>query len=101
MRKFFRVLGWLLVLGFLVRIYFDFAGTVLEDRDFRMAEVGQVWANMHRESLLALQPGVERYLSPAIWENAIFPVLQTPLAPIVLIFAILFLIAGAGSPKLR
>lgn len=101
MRKTFKVLGYLFVGLALLRVWFDFEATTLQDRGFRLMETGTVWAKVHRESLLALQPAVERYLSPAIWEIGIQPLLLTPLAPILMVIGIFFLIAGAGAPKLR
>lgn len=103
MRKTFRVLSYVLFVAAFVRLYFDFEATVLQDRAFRMFDTGEIWASIHRESLLGLQPGVERYLpsGPWIWENLVFPVLQTPLFPIMIGFAILFWIAGRGEPQLR
>lgn len=101
MRKTFKAIGYIFMLLAAIRIWFDFSGTVLQDRAFRMAETGAVWAGFHRESLLGLQPGVERYLAPWIWENVIAPVLYTPLAPILVVLGIFFLIAGAAAPKLR
>ena len=101
MRKTFRVLSYLFFIAAAVRLWFDFSSTTLKDRKFSMYETGRVWAEFHRDSLLALQPGVERYLSPAIWEWGISPILQAPLFPILVVFGIFFRIAGMGAPKLR
>lgn len=101
MRKTFKAIGYIFMLLAAIRIWFDFSTTVLQDREFRMLQAGSVWANFHRDSLLGLQPGVERYLTPWIWEVIISPILQTPLAPILVVFGIFFLIAGAAAPKLR
>ena len=49
--------------------------------DFEFQPIGQVWFDFDRDSLLGLQPGVERYLTPVIWENLIGPMLLWPLAP--------------------
>lgn len=101
MRKTFKAIGYIFMAVALLRVWFDFSATTLQDREFRLAEAGAVWAGFHRESLLGLQPGVERYLAPWVWESVIAPVLYTPLAPILAVLGVFFLIAGAAAPKLR
>ncbi len=39
---------------------------------------GQQWFALHAPSLQVLQPAVQRYLHPAIWDFGIQPVLETP-----------------------
>jgi hypothetical protein len=34
-----------------------------------IAPLGQRWFELHRESLLLLQPAVERYLFPSLWSG--------------------------------
>lgn len=101
MRKMFKAMGYGFMALAALRVWFDISATAFKGRDFGLADTGAIWAGFHRESLLALQPAVERYMSPWIWENMITPLLLTPLAPILLVFGIFFLIAGAGPPKLR
>ena len=36
---------------------------------WRIAPLGQRWLELHRESLLLLQPAVERYLFPGLWSG--------------------------------
>ena len=97
----FRLLGLLFGMAFFIRVFFDFQYTVMQGRSFRLIETGQVWRSIHKDSLLQLQPAVERYLSPSIWESVSFPVLTAPLAPLLAILSIFFLIAGARKPVLR
>ena len=49
--------------------------------------VGALWVWLHRDSLLLLQPAVERHLSPALWDHAIQPVLESPAALVLLVLA--------------
>jgi hypothetical protein len=49
--------------------------------------VGALWASLHRDSLLLLQPAVERHLSPALWDHAIQPLLESPAAIVLLAVA--------------
>ena len=43
--------------------------------------LGKIWFELHRNSLLLLQPGIERYLPPWLWNGVIQPLLERP--PIV------------------
>jgi len=45
---------------------------------FELHPFGQWWAWIHRDSLLLLQPAVERHLSPALWDPGIQTVLEWP-----------------------
>jgi hypothetical protein len=59
--------------------------TLLETGDFDPAPLGQIWADLHRDSLLLLEPGIVRHAHPALWEWIVFPLLQ---APATLVFAV-------------
>lgn len=48
------------------------------DQGFRLHALGNLWAAIHRDSLLLLQPAVERHLSVWLWERIVFPLLQAP-----------------------
>lgn len=55
-----------------------------QDGLFPFAPIGEIWARIDRESLLLLQPGIERYISPALWSDVIFPILTWPATPVLL-----------------
>jgi hypothetical protein len=40
--------------------------------------LGQIWREQDKDSLLLLQPAVERYIHPWLWEKAMFPLLLQP-----------------------
>ncbi|MGH6930219.1 MAG: hypothetical protein ACREEV_18015 [Dongiaceae bacterium] len=44
---------------------------------WKIAPLGQRWFELHRDSLLLLQPAVERYLFPGLW-SAIQWILERP-----------------------
>jgi hypothetical protein len=44
---------------------------------WKIAPLGQRWFELHKDSLLLLQPAVERYLFPGLW-SAIQWVLERP-----------------------
>ena len=75
-----RILAAFFMLAAAARAYYDWQLSKLNETDFAFLPIGQVWFNFDRGTLLGLQPGVERYLSPVIWENAIGPMLLWPMA---------------------
>ncbi|MEM8793573.1 MAG: hypothetical protein AAGE80_18285 [Pseudomonadota bacterium] len=56
---------------------------------FELRALGWWWAEIHRDSLLLLQPAVERYLLPEIWDPGIQTLLQWPAAPQLLLLGLL------------
>jgi hypothetical protein len=38
--------------------------------------LGKVWFDFHKNSLLLLQPGIERYLHPWLWGGIVQPLLE-------------------------
>ena len=56
---------------------------------FELRALGWWWAEIHRDSLLLLQPAVERYLTPAIWDPGIQTLLEWPAAPQVIVLGVL------------
>lgn len=55
-------------------------GSGLMAGDVRLAALGEWWAWIHRDSLLLLQPAVERHISPALWDPGIQTLLEWPAA---------------------
>lgn len=89
-----RIIAILFFLAGAARVFFDWRETISVAEPFRFAEVGTVWANIHFGSLQVLQPAIERYIGPWLWESIIFPVLLAPLAPILFGFAAVFWFFG-------
>ena len=40
--------------------------------------LGKVWFEVHKNSLLLLQPAIERYLHPWLWGSIVQPLLERP-----------------------
>lgn len=40
--------------------------------------LGKIWFELHKNSLLLLQPGIERYLHPWLWGGVVQPLLERP-----------------------
>ena len=65
--RIFRLIGWFLVafaLVLLAREAYFWATTGSWD----LLPAGQLWFNIHKDSLLLAQPAIERYLTPALWD---------------------------------
>jgi hypothetical protein len=96
-----RVLGWGL-LGFALWLCAGDGLALLETGLFDPTPLGQVWADIDRDSLLLLEPGIVRHVHPALWEWVVFPLLQAPAA---LVFAVLglalALAARSRTPRRR
>jgi len=50
----------------------------LSDGSLTLLPLGELWFNLSPGSLNALQAGVERYVSVALWDSVITPMLQAP-----------------------
>jgi hypothetical protein len=62
-----RLIGWLLVviaLALLAREAYFWLATGSWD----VLAAGQLWFTIHKDSLLLVQPAIERYLTPALWD---------------------------------
>lgn len=74
------VLVLLAVLAFLV------AGAALAAEIWSLAAggklfarpLGKLWFDAHKDSLLLLQPAIERYLTPWLWSAIVQPLLERP-----------------------
>ncbi len=75
-----RLLAVLFLALAALRAFFDWQLANLNETAFEFLPIGQVWFDFDRGTLLGLQPGIERYLSPVIWENAVGPMLLWPMA---------------------
>ena len=85
-----RFLGLLFLVAAALRTYFDWQSATNANETFVFQPIGQVWFDFNSNSLLALQPAIERYLSPVIWEKIIGPMLLWPMAPTLFGAAIVF-----------
>jgi hypothetical protein len=54
--------------------------------------LGQIWREYHKDSLLLIQPAVERYLHPWLWQSVLFPLLLLPPLAAAGVFAVLGLV---------
>jgi hypothetical protein len=96
----FRFVGLLcLALAFIFLVY---DGTKwIADRQFFVSSVGSTWSNVHQNSLVALQPLVERYLGPSFWQSVVQPYfLEQPAWLVLGIVGALLILLGRKKRKL-
>ena len=71
------VIGWLLVAGALAVAVRE-AMIWMQSGAWAPIAAGQLWFDIHRDSLQLAQPAIERYILPALWDPVILTVLQWP-----------------------
>ena len=76
----FRVLSILFLALGLIVVAVDLYSSLSVDGTPRLAALGEWWARIDRDSLLILQPAVERHISPVLWDPGIQTLLEWPLA---------------------
>jgi hypothetical protein len=98
-RFLFRFVGLLLLAAAFVILVYDGAKSIV-DQGLRVSTVVDIWANIHQNSLLALQPLVERFVGPRVWQAIVQRYLLDQPASLVLaiIAAILILLGRKKKP---
>lgn len=96
-----RLIAILFFIGALISVYFDWRATISVAEPFRFTDVGTIWAKIHFGSLQVIQPAIERYIGPWLWEMIVFPILLAPLAPILFAFGALFWFWGRKKKSRR
>ncbi len=95
----FRFFGLLLLaLGFIFVVY-DGSKTIV-DQTWYISSVVSIWENVHQNSLLAMQPAVERLVGTWAWQGMIQPYfLKQPISLVlVIVGAILILLGRKKKP---
>ena len=65
------------------------------DGPLRLTTLGEWWFWLHPDSLQLLQPAIERYLSPRLWDPGVQTLLEWPFAPQLFALAGLCFVAAA------
>jgi len=88
-----RLIGWIAILAAVFVAIWD-GVTWQQTGTYPFSPGGQVWYQIHPDSLNLLQAGVQRHMSPEIWDLAFQPVLLWPaiatLSGVGLILLVLF-----------
>jgi hypothetical protein len=95
-----RFLGlWVLAAAFVFLIY-DGTKSIAGNAIF-VTKAGDVWFNVHQNSLQLVQPAVERYVGDWLWQSGIQPYLLEQPAWLVLgILAIILILLGRKKKPL-
>ena len=98
-RFIFRFVGLLcLAAGFILVVY---DGTrSIADQALNLTSVGYIWSSIHQNSLLLLQPAIERHAAPWLWQGVIQPYfLEQPAAlALGVVGAIMILLGRKKKP---
>ena len=90
----FRFFGLLLLAAGFIFLVYDGTRSIA-DQTLNITSVGYVWSNIHQNSLLLLQPAIERYVTPWLWQGVIQPyVLEQPVALVLGILGALLILLG-------
>lgn len=72
-----RAIAWLLILAAVaVAVRDGFAW--LDTRAWESVPFGQVWFDLHKDSLLLVQPALERHVSAFLWDPVMTTILEAP-----------------------
>jgi hypothetical protein len=86
-----RVLIVLFFLLAVVALGWDFYDSLSAEGKVSFAALGDRWNTIHRDSLLLLQPAVERHISPALWgPPGIQTLLEWPAAVELAVLGVVF-----------
>jgi len=97
-----RVIGWACLMLTLIVVLRD-AAAALQSGGVSPAPLGNIWYALSPGTLNGLQAGVERYISPALWDSAFFPLLQQPAFLFFLIPGVILVVLcrSKAQPKKR
>jgi hypothetical protein len=86
-----RFLGWLLILAALLAGGYDAFQWHYHDQH-HVTAAGELWYDLSSSTLNLFQAGVQRHVSPALWDVVVRPVLLWPALAVLGVPGILFLI---------
>lgn len=72
-----RAVGWLLILAALAVAGIE-ALHWWRTGEWQAIPAGKLWFDLHKDSLQLIQPVIERYIWPPLWNPVLFTVLQWP-----------------------
>lgn len=98
-RFLFRFIGLMLIaLAFILFVY-DGTRSIAGNKIF-ITQVGDVWSNVHQNSLLLLQPAIERHVAVWLWDPVVLTVLTAPSWLVLAIIGALLILLGRKKKPL-
>jgi len=91
--RFFTWLGLLFLLAALAVLCGEAWLALTGDEPARLHALGEWWAWIHRDSLLLLQPAIQRHVAPGLWDP-IQTVLEWPALADLAVPGVVFLALG-------
>jgi hypothetical protein len=89
----------LLALAFIFLVY-DGTKSIASNSIY-LTKVGEVWFNIHQQSLEQIQPAIERYVGAWLWQSAIQPFfLEQPAWLVLGITAVVLIVVGRKKKPL-
>ena len=95
-----RAVGWLLILAALAAVGRDFFAW-LDTGAWASVPFGQVWFDLHKDSLLLIQPALERHVSPVLWDPVMTTILEAPAWLVFAVPGVLLLTLGSLRRRSR
>lgn len=98
-RFLFRFLGlWILAAAFLLFVY-DGTKSIAGNTIF-ITKTGDLWSNIHQNSLLLLQPAIERHVAVWLWDPVVLSILTAPAWVVFGVIGIVFILIGRKKKPL-
>ncbi len=99
-RFLFRFLGLLCLAAGFIFLVSDGAQSIADQKWF-ITSVGSFWSSVHQNSLLLLQPAIERYVAVWAWQSVIQPyVLEQPAWLALGVLGMLLILLGRKKKRL-
>jgi hypothetical protein len=99
-RFLFRFVGLLILATAFVLLIYDGTKSIAANAII-ITKVGDLWFNVHQNSLQLLQPAVERHVGEWLWQAVIQPfVLEQPAWLVLGVIAVLFIMLGRKKKPL-
>jgi len=88
----FRMLAMLFIVLGVSFLGWDLYDSLSAEGMISLAALGERWAEIHRDSLLMLQPAIERHISPVLWDPGVQTLLEWPAAVEFAVLGAVFLL---------
>ena len=93
MRFILRFLGLWLLAGAFVALIVD-GTTSIAGNSIRFMPLGETWFAIHQNSLLLLQPAIERHVAVWLWDPIVVKILNAPGALVLAVIGTLLILLG-------